>query len=144
MKSEEVLVLLLSRVLVAGLEVPPIPSSPPSAKLMEEARAAQSSVQATKFKILGAREECEQLQAQVISSPDRIKSELAAMQQQVINQRIEHAAESNKLKEEEAKLVTVANLNEDMGKVMGQLKSRGEGRVDMGRASSMVKAQLSS
>ena len=33
---------------------------------------------------------------------------------------------------------------QDMGKVMGLLKSRGEGRVDMGRASSMVKAQLSS
>ena len=33
---------------------------------------------------------------------------------------------------------------QDMGKVIGQLKSRGEGRVDMGRASSMVKAQLSS
>ena len=33
---------------------------------------------------------------------------------------------------------------QDMGKVMGLLKSKGEGRVDMGRASSMVKAQLSS
>ena len=32
---------------------------------------------------------------------------------------------------------------QDMGKVMGLLKSKGEGRVDMGRASALVKAQLS-
>lgn len=33
---------------------------------------------------------------------------------------------------------------QDMGKVMGLLKTKGEGRVDMGRASALVKAQLSS
>jgi uncharacterized protein YqeY len=31
---------------------------------------------------------------------------------------------------------------QDMGKVMGLLKSEGKGRVDMGKASALVKAQL--
>ena len=31
---------------------------------------------------------------------------------------------------------------QDMGKVMGLLKSQGQGRVDMGKASAMVKTQL--
>jgi uncharacterized protein YqeY len=31
---------------------------------------------------------------------------------------------------------------QDMGKVMGLLKSQGEGRVDMGKASALVKAKL--
>ena len=31
---------------------------------------------------------------------------------------------------------------QDMGKVMGWLKSEGQGRVDMGKASALVKAQL--
>jgi uncharacterized protein YqeY len=31
---------------------------------------------------------------------------------------------------------------QDMGKVMGLLKSEGQGRVDMGKASALVKAQL--
>eukprot|EP00945_MAST-04E_sp_MAST-4E-sp1_P007582 g7582.t1 len=90
-------------------------------KLANEIKAVQSNVQATKFKILGAREECEQLQNQVISSPDRIKGELAEMQQRVINQRKEFSAESMKLKEEEAKQATVAKLTEDMDKIMGLL-----------------------
>jgi len=33
---------------------------------------------------------------------------------------------------------------QDMGKVMGLLKSEGQGRVDMGQASALVKAQLAS
>ena len=33
---------------------------------------------------------------------------------------------------------------QDMGKVMGLLKSEGQGRVDMGKASALVKAQLAS
>lgn len=43
-----------------------------------------------------------------------------------------------------AALVTKSGAQgmQDMGKVMGLLKSEGEGRVDMGRASALVKTQL--
>ena len=37
---------------------------------------------------------------------------------------------------------TGAQGMQDMGKVMGLLKSEGQGRVDMGRASALVKTQL--
>lgn len=45
-----------------------------------------------------------------------------------------------------AELVTQAGAQgmQDMGKVMGLLKSQGQGRVDMGKASALVKAQLGS
>ncbi|NCF32927.1 MAG: GatB/YqeY domain-containing protein [Proteobacteria bacterium] len=45
-----------------------------------------------------------------------------------------------------AEIITEAGAGgmQDMGKVMGLLKTKGEGRVDMGRASALVKAQLSS
>ena len=43
-----------------------------------------------------------------------------------------------------AALVTKSGAQgmQDMGKVMGLLKSEGQGRVDMGRASALVKTQL--
>jgi uncharacterized protein YqeY len=43
-----------------------------------------------------------------------------------------------------AALVTKSGAQsmQDMGKVMGLLKSEGQGRVDMGKASALVKAQL--
>ena len=43
-----------------------------------------------------------------------------------------------------ATLVTKSGAQgmQDMGKVMGLLKSEGQGRVDMGRASALVKTQL--
>jgi len=45
-----------------------------------------------------------------------------------------------------AALVTKSGAQgmQDMGKVMGLLKSEGQGRVDMGQASALVKAQLAS
>ena len=53
---------------------------------------------------------------------------------------------SDELQKLVASLVTKSGAQgmQDIGKVMGLLKSEGQGRVDMGKASALVKAQLAS
>ena len=77
------------------------------------------------------------------------RADLAAeeeAQAAVIQEFLPAALSEEEIKARVAEIIaqTGASSMADMGKVMGLLKSKGEGRVDMGRASSMVKAQLSS
>ena len=76
------------------------------------------------------------------------RADLAAeeeAQAAVIQEFLPAALSEEEIKARVAEIIaqTGASSMADMGKVMGLLKSKGEGRVDMGRASSMVKAQLS-
>jgi uncharacterized protein YqeY len=76
------------------------------------------------------------------------RSELAAKEQKEIE--IISAYLPKLMSEDEAKTVIAAVVKEldaqspkDMGKVMTELKARFEGRMDLGKASAVVKAQLS-
>jgi kinetochore protein Nuf2 len=112
-----------------------------SDKLKEQSKLLQSKTQATKFKILGARDVCEQLQSQIISSPEKLKSELGDMQRQIIELRREIGGLSNSFKEKDSTLAAVSVYNKDMEKiigllgvvedVVGEFKKQKKARVDL-------------
>merc|ERR1712146_749667 len=84
-----------------------------SGKLKEQSKTVQGHIQATKFKILGAREESDQLRSQIINSPEKIKSQLKAMEFKVERLQKESIKQSNVLNEKEGQLLQANKLKKE-------------------------------
>lgn len=93
-----------------------------SGKLKEQSKTVQGHIQATKFKILGAREESDQLRSQIINSPEKIKSQLKAMEFKVERLQKESIKQSNVLNEKEGQLLQANKLKKEMERILNIMK----------------------
>ena len=89
-----------------------------SGKVKEQSKTVQGHIQATKFKILGAREECDQIRSQIINSPEKIKSQLKAMEFKVERLQKESMKQSNALNETEGQLLQANKLKKEMERIL--------------------------
>ena len=78
----------------------------------------QGHIQATKFKILAAREEADQIRSQIINSPEKIKGQLKVMEMKVERLQKESDGQTNALNDAEGQLLQTNKFKKEMERII--------------------------
>ena len=89
-----------------------------SGKVKEQNKTVQGHIQATKFKILAAREEADQIRSQIINSPEKIKGQLKVMEMKVERLQKESDGQTNALNDAEGQLLQTNKFKKEMERIM--------------------------